>query len=42
MIINKLDKRHGERKEVILPNDVVDSCRTESIDLQEDIHEEYE
>jgi len=42
MIISQLDKVCGERKEVILPNNMVDSCRTKSIDLQEEIHEEYE
>ena len=31
MIINQLNEIHEERKEVILPNDVVDSCRTRSI-----------
>lgn len=41
MIMSQLEKVHAGRKEIILPNDVVDSCTTESIDLQEDIHEEY-
>lgn len=41
MIINELDKVHGDRKEVIPPNDVADSCTIKSIDIQEDVHEEY-
>lgn len=45
MIISELKKNsklHGKRKEEIIPNNVVDFDTTDSMDLQEDIHEEYD
>lgn len=38
MTINQSNKLHGERNEVIPPNDVVEFCTIDSIYIQEDIH----